>query len=220
MALVLSMMTGEIWPRHCPLKHIQSSPRNPRVNRRPEGNIHNFLKRTMKKIRHGSKNIKWHEALQITAHSYNTFPSVTNGYSPFLLHFGWECSNPLWNKLNSGKTVIRQGDVTTSVHKLHKLWKEHAAEIRENRKNDNPWITGGPPLNIGDRALIMNYNSHGLDPKFFGDWKVWKFNSDIQVVVQNPIGDTWVLSTRHVKWVAHDDIIFSACDLFKPTWKL
>ena len=32
------------------------------------------------------------------------------------------------------------------------------------------------PLNVGDKVLIMNYNSHGLNPKFFGDWKVWKFN--------------------------------------------
>ena len=44
----------------------------------------------------------------------------------------------------------------------------------------------------------MNYNSHGLDPKFFGDWKIWKFNSDRQVVVQNPVGDFRTLSTRHV----------------------
>ena len=33
-------------------KHIQYSPRNPRANGRIE-NVHNFLKRTMKKIRHG-----------------------------------------------------------------------------------------------------------------------------------------------------------------------
>ena len=32
--------------------HIQSSPRNPRANSRIE-NVHNFLKRTIKKIRHG-----------------------------------------------------------------------------------------------------------------------------------------------------------------------
>ena len=79
--------------------HIQSSLRNPRANGHIE-NVHNFLKRTMKKIRHGYKNIKWHEAIQIAAHYYNTFPSASNGHSPFLLHFGRECSNPLWNKLN------------------------------------------------------------------------------------------------------------------------
>ena len=75
--------------------------------------------------------------------------------------------------------MIRQGDITTSVHELHKLWKAHAAEIKRNRsKKDNPKIDEDPPLKIGDRVLIMNYNSHGLDPKFFGDWKVWKFNTD------------------------------------------
>ena len=136
-------------------------------------------KRTMKKIRHSDKTIKWHEAIQIAAHYYNTFPSASNGHSLFLLHFGRECSNPLWNKLNPGNTMIRQGDITTSVHELHKLWKAHVAEIKRNRsKNDNPKIDKDPPLKIGDRVLIMNYNSHGLDPKFFGDWKVWKFNSD------------------------------------------
>ena len=95
--------------------HIQSSPRNPRVNSHIE-NVHNFLKRTMKKIRHSDKTIKWHEAIQIAAHYYNIFPSASNAHSPFLLHFGRECSNPLWNKLNSGNTILRQGDITTSVH--------------------------------------------------------------------------------------------------------
>ena len=120
--------------------HIQSSPRNPRANSHIE-NMHNFLKRTMKKIRHGDKSIKWHKAIQIAAHYYNTFPSASNGHSPFLLHFGRECSNPLWNKLNPGNTVIRQGNITTSVHELCKPWKAHASEIRKNRsKNNNPRI--------------------------------------------------------------------------------
>ena len=35
--------------------HIQSSLRNPRANRHSE-NVHNFLKRTTKKIRHSDKN--------------------------------------------------------------------------------------------------------------------------------------------------------------------
>ena len=96
-------------------------------------NVHNFLKRKMKKIRHGNKSIKWHKAIQITAHNYNTFPSTSNGHLPFLLYFGRECSNPLWNKLNPGNTVIRQGDIITSVHELHNLWKAHRAEIRKNR---------------------------------------------------------------------------------------
>ena len=87
----------------------------------------------MKKIRHGNKSIKWHKAIQMAAHYYNTFPSASNGHSPFLLHFGRECSNPLLNKLNPGNTVIRQGDITTLVHKLHKLWKAHTSEIRRNR---------------------------------------------------------------------------------------
>ena len=74
--------------------HIQSSLRNPRANGHIK-NMHNFLKRTMKKIRHGDKSIKWHEAIQIAAHYYNTFPSTPNKHSPFLLHFSRECSNPL-----------------------------------------------------------------------------------------------------------------------------
>ena len=101
-------------------RHIQSSPRNPRANGHIK-NVHNFLKRTMKKIRHGNKSIKWHEAIQIAVHNYNTFHSASNGHSPVLLYFRRECSNPLFNKLNLGKTVIMQGDITTSVHKLHKL---------------------------------------------------------------------------------------------------
>ena len=112
--------------------HIQSSPRNPQANGHIE-NVHNFLKRTMKKIRHGDKTIKWHEAIQIAAHYYNTFPSASNAHSPFLLHFSKECSNPLWNKFNPRNTIVGQGDITTSVHKLHNLWKAHAAEIRKNR---------------------------------------------------------------------------------------
>ena len=175
----------------------------------------------MKKIRHGNKYIKWHKAIQIAVHNYNTFPSTSNRHSPFLLHFRRECSNPLWNKLNPGNTVIRQGDITTSVLKLHKLWKAHTAEIRKNRsKNDNTKINKDPPLKIGDRVLIMNYNSHGLDPKFFGDWKIWKFSSDRQVIVQNRVGDFRTLSTRHSRRVTHDDIIFSTCDLLKLSWKL
>ena len=110
--------------------HIQSSPRNPRANSRIK-NVHNFLKRTMKKIRHSDKTIKWHEAIQIAVHFYNTFPSASNAHLPFLLHFGRECSNPLWNKLNPGNTILRQGDITTSVHELYKLWKAHAAEIKK-----------------------------------------------------------------------------------------
>ena len=97
--------------------HIQSSLRNPQANSHIE-NMHNFLKRTIKKIRHGDKTIKWHEAIQIAAHYYNTFLSASNRHSPFLLHFGRECSNPLLNKLNPGNTILRQGDITTSVHEL------------------------------------------------------------------------------------------------------
>ena len=79
----------------------------------------------------------------------------------------------------SGKYHLKARDITTSVHKLHKLWKAHAVEIRKNKsKKDNPKIDKDPHLKLGDRFLIMNYNSHGLDPKFFGDWKIWKFNSD------------------------------------------
>ena len=114
-------------------KHIQSSPRNPRANSCIE-NVHNFLKRTMKKIRHGNKSIKWYKAIQIAAHNYNTFPSASNGHSSFLLHFGRECSNSLWNKLNPGNTVIRQGNITTSVHELHNLWKAHTVEIRKKKQ--------------------------------------------------------------------------------------
>ena len=66
--------------------HIQSSQRNPRANGRIE-NVHNFLKRTMKKIRHSDKTIKWHKAIQIAAHFYNTFPSSSNAHSPCLVHF-------------------------------------------------------------------------------------------------------------------------------------
>ena len=66
----------------------------------------------------------------------------------------------------------------------------------------------------------MKYNSHGLDPKFFGDWKIWKFNSDRQVIVQNPVGDLRILSTQHVKWIMCDEVIFSMCNLFKPSWNL
>ena len=158
--------------------HIQCSPRNPRVIGHIK-NVHNFLKRTMKKIRHSDKMIKWHKAIQIAAHFYNMFPSASNAHSPFLLHFGRECSNQLWNKLNPGNTILRQGDITTSVHELHKLWKALTAEIRKNRsKKDNPKIDKDPLLKLGDGVLIMNYNSHGLDPKFFGGWKIWKFNSD------------------------------------------
>ena len=155
--------------------HIQSSPRNPQAKGCIK-NVHNFLKRTKKKIRHGDKTINWHKAIQISAHYYNTFPSASNRHSLFLLHFGRECSNPLWNKLNPGNTVIRQGDITTSVHELHKLWKALAAEIKRNRsKNDNPKIDKDTPLKLGDSVLIMNYNSHGFNQKFFGDWKVWTF---------------------------------------------
>ena len=202
------------------LTHIQSSPRNPQAKGRIE-NVHNFLKRTMKKIRHGDKTIKWHEAIQIAAHYYNTFPNASNGHSPFLVHFSRECSNPLWNKLNLGNTILKQGDITTSVHELHKLWKAHAAEIKKNiSKKDNSKTDKDPPLKLGDRVLIMNYNSHSLNPKFFGDWKIWKFDSDRQVVVKNLVGDLRTLSTRHVKWITSDEVIFSTCDLFKPSWNL
>ena len=162
-----TIFTNEDWKnlaKALSLKHIQYSPRNSRANDCIE-NVHNFLKRTMKKIRHSNKSIKSHEAIQITAHNYNTFPSASNGHSPFLLHFGRECSNQLWNKLNPGNTFIRQGDITTSVHELHNIWKAHTAEIRKNRsKNNNVKINKDPPLKIGDR--VMNYNPHGLDPKY------------------------------------------------------
>ena len=87
---------------------------------------------------HGNPSIQWHEAIHFAMHNYNTFPSAVNGYSLFLLHLGREDSNLFWNKLNPGNTIILQGDITQSIHKLHKLWKAHAAEIAKNRsKGDN-----------------------------------------------------------------------------------
>ena len=66
--------------------------------------------------------------------------------------------------------LVRQGDITTSVHELHNMWKAHTAEIRKKQsKNDDTKITKDPTLKVGDRVLIMNYNSHGLNPKFFND---------------------------------------------------
>ncbi|MCG8624268.1 MAG: transposase family protein, partial [Proteobacteria bacterium] len=106
-------------------KHFQSSPRNPRANGKIE-NVHNFLKRTLKKIMHSNPKIPWHEAIQIAAHHHNTFPSANNGHSPFLLHLSREDSNPLWNRLNPRNTTILQGDTTVPVLELHKLWKNHA----------------------------------------------------------------------------------------------
>ena len=44
--------------------------------------------------------------------------------------------------------------------------------------------------------------------------------TDRQAVVQNPVGDFRTLSTRHVKRVTHDDIIFITYDLFKLSSKL
>ena len=118
----------------------------------------------MKKIRHSDKTIKWHEAIQIAAHFYNTFPSASNAHSPFLLHFGRECSNPLWNKLNPRNTILRQGDITTSVHELYKLWKAHAVEIKKNRsKKDNSKIDKDPPLKLGDKSP-----NHELQLTWFG----------------------------------------------------
>ena len=200
-------------------KHIHSSPRNPRANGKIE-NVHNFLKCTTKKIMHGNPSMQWHKAIQIAAHNYNTFPSAVNRYSPFLLHFGREDSNPLWNKLNPGNTVILQGNVTQSIHELHKLWKAHAAEIAKNRsKGDNKKITKDPPLKLYDRVLKQNHYNHGLEPKFHGDWKIVDFNSDRQVVIQNNVGDCRVMSTRYIKKATFKDTVFSTNDLFKPTWK-
>ena len=129
-------------------KHFQSSPQNPRAYGKIE-NVHNFLKRTMKKIMHSNPNIPWHEAIQIAAHHHNTFPSANNSHSPFLLHHGREDSNPLWNHLSPGITTILQGDTTVPVMELHKLWKSHAAEILKNRsKHDKGNITKDPPLKL------------------------------------------------------------------------
>ena len=112
-------------------KHFQSSTRNPKANGKIE-NVHSFLKRMMKKIMLSNPEIQWPEAIQIAAH--NTFPSASNGYSPFLLHFRREDSNPLWNRLNPGNMYMLQNDVTASVHELHKLWKAHAEELQRNQK--------------------------------------------------------------------------------------
>ena len=107
---------------------------------------------------------------------------------------------PLWNKLNQRNTILRQGHHNISSQTTQNFGRPMQLKSRKtDQKYNNPKIDKDPPLRLGDRVLIMNYNSHGLDPKFFGDWKVWKFNSDQQVIVQNPIGDLRTLSTRHVK---------------------
>ena len=65
-----TIFTNEDWKnlaKALSLKHIQYSPRNSRANDCIE-NVHNFLKRTMKTIRHSNKSIKSHETIQITAH--------------------------------------------------------------------------------------------------------------------------------------------------------
>ena len=134
----------------------------------------------MKKIMHSNSNMQWHEAIQIAAHNYNTFPSAVNGYSPFLL--------------------------------LQKLQKNRS-------KGDNEKITNGPPLKLYDGVLIQNHYTHGLEPKFHGNWKIVDFNSDRQVVIQINIGDCRVMSTRHVKKATFKDTVFLTNDLFKPTWK-
>ena len=76
-------------------KHIPSSPIKPKSKQKIE-NIHNVLKWTIRKILHGNKEGKLHEAIQIAAHNHNTFLSSANEYSPFLLHFSQKDSNPLW----------------------------------------------------------------------------------------------------------------------------
>ena len=170
---------------------------------------------------HSNPRIQWPETIQIAAHNHNTYPSANNGYSLFLLHFGRGDSNPLWNRLNPGNMYILQNDVTASVHELHKLWKAHAKELKRNRsKKDNTNITSDPELHKGDKVIIMNYQPSGLTPRFHGDWKITDFNTERQVVVENPIEDKRVLSTKHVKKASLEDVIFSTCDYFKLSWKL
>ena len=48
----------------------------------------------------------------------------------------------------------------------------HLKSEKNRAENDNTKITKDPTLKVGDRVLIMNYNSHGLDPKFFSAWKI------------------------------------------------
>ena len=133
--------------------HIQSSLRKPRANGRIK-NVHNFLKRTMKKIRHSDITIKLHEAIQIAAHFYNTFPSASNAHSPFLLHFGRECSNPLWNKLNPGNTTLRQGDITTQFMNFTNFGKSTQLKSEKtDPKRTTQKIDKDPPLKLGGQSF-------------------------------------------------------------------
>ena len=145
-------------------------------------------------------------------HIFTTlFPSASNAHSPFLLHFSRECSNPLWNKLNPRNTVLRQGDITTSVHKLHKLWKAHAAEIRKNRsKKDNSKIDKDPPLKLGDR----NPN-HELQLTWPGS-KILRRLEDPEIQFR-PTG-----CSPEPCWRPQNTVHMACetCDLFKPSWNL
>ena len=186
-------------------KHIQSSPRNPRVNGKIE-NIHNFLKHTMRKIMHGNDMIKWHYRWPPTI--INTFPSTTNWYSPFLLQRRSKLTlEQAESREHSHQTYCKAtlqhlytNCTSSGRHIQLKSWKNRS-------KNDSDKITQDPPLKI-NKVLIMNYHAHGLDPRFYSDWRILKFNLDRQVIVVNTVRDTRTLSTRHVKKATNLDIIF------------
>ena len=61
--------------------------------------------------------------------------------------------------------------------------------------------------------------NHELQLTWFGS-KILRRLEDLEIQLQNPVGDLRTLSTWHVKWITCDKVIFSTCDLFKPSWNL
>ena len=169
------------------MKRLYSNPFHPKRNLRIQ-NVHNFFKRTLTKFL-DSSNLEWDELLPFACYCYNIFSGSNGAEPPFYLMFGYKPADQL-TYLNSCSRYYGDNNGKIMLTKLHKLWKHHAAYLKDidYRKDDSkPCMSrNNTKFETGQAALVKNHADSAFEPKYLMDYRVLKILNESTLLLVTP----------------------------------
>jgi hypothetical protein len=184
-------------------KRIHSAPYWPRGNSRVE-NVHNFIKRTLRKWI-STSNIDWTCLAPIAAYVFNTCPSSQGLESPFFLMYGRDPTVASAKLFLPQLRYMGDNEGVLMLREMNRLWRTHASELLESRlKRQTAAATIDPTdenitFKEGQHVLVKNYTATGLDSKFVGDHRIKLMKSDRMAVVTDPVGKEKLVNIAYLK---------------------
>ena len=118
---------------------------------------------------------------------YNIFPDSDGTEPPFFLMFGCEPAKGCLTNLNNSSRYYRDSKGKIILAELHKLWKHHAAYLKEvlNRKdNYSPFKPKrNTKFKIGKAEMVKSHTHQTFEPKYLMDLRVLKIINERKLLL-------------------------------------